>query len=97
MQLKKREVARIFDKLEMQVRSTHHVIGWFVYGGRKILKARISFGKGDIPQRVVHKLRGQLKLSASDFVALKDCPLDREGYIAILKAKGLITEKDAGE
>ena len=96
MQLKKREVARIFDKLEMQVRSTHHVIGWFVYGGRKILKARVSFGKGDIPEGVVHKLRGQLKLSVSDFVALKDCPLDREGYIVILKAKGLIAEEDAG-
>jgi len=30
----------------------------------------------------------------SDFLALKDCPLDREGYIAILKAKGLIVGKD---
>jgi len=90
MQLKKRDALRIFDKLEMQIRSTHHVIGWFVYDGRKILKTRVSFGKGDVPKKVVHKMRGQMKLSVSDFVALKDCPLDREGYIAILRAKGLI-------
>ncbi len=59
MQLKKRDVLHIFDKLELQVRSTHHVIGWFVHGGRKILKTRVSFGRGDIPKSVVHKLRGQ--------------------------------------
>lgn len=94
MQLKKREVLHIFDKLELQIRSTHHVIGWFVYGGKKILKTRVSFGRGDIPRNVAHKLRGQLKLNVSDFLALKECPLDREGYIAILKAKGLITEEN---
>ncbi|HOT92433.1 MAG TPA: hypothetical protein PLJ78_09245 [Anaerolineae bacterium] len=94
MQLKKREVQRIFDKLELEVRSTHHTIGWFVYKGRKILKTRVSFGQGDIPLSVVHKLRGQLKLSLADFIALKDCPLSRDGYIAILKAKGFIVEDD---
>jgi hypothetical protein len=92
MQLKKRDVTRIFDKLEMEVHSTHHVIGWFLHDGRKILKARVSFGKGDIPEKVAHKLRGQLKLSVSDFVALKDCPLDRDDYVAILTAKGLIAQ-----
>lgn len=94
MQLKKREAQRIFDKLELEVRSTHHIIGWFVYKGRKILKTRVSFGQGDIPATVVHKLRGQLKLSPADFADLKDCPLSREGYIAILKAKGFIIEDE---
>ncbi len=95
MQLKKRDALRIFDKLELQVRSTHHVVGWFVHDGQKILKTRVSFGRGDIPKNIVHKMRGQLKLNASDFKALKDCPLDREGYISILKAKGLIIEEEA--
>ena len=94
MQLKKRDALHIFDKLELEVRSTHHIVGWFVYNGQKILKTRVSFGRGDIPTSIVHKMRGQLKLSASDFKALKDCPLDREGYISILKAKGLIVEDE---
>lgn len=92
MQLKHRDVEAIFAKLEMEVRSTHHVIGWFTYRGKKVLKARFSLGKGDIPEKIAHKLRGQLKLNLDDFIALRDCPLDRDGYIAILKDKGLISE-----
>jgi hypothetical protein len=92
MQLKKREVQHILDKLEMDTRTTHHVIAWFTFEGQKVLKTRISFGKGDIPSKVTHKLRGQLKLSQADFIALRDCPLDRDGYIAILKEKGLLPE-----
>jgi hypothetical protein len=92
MQLKHRDVEAIFAKLEMEVRSTHHVIGWFTYKGKKVLKARFSLGKGDIPEKIAHKLRGQLKLNLDDFIVLRDCPLDRDGYIAILKDKGLISE-----
>lgn len=95
MQLKKREVQRIFDKLEMETRSSHHTIAWFTYQGQKVLKTRVSFGKGDVPPLVVQKIRGQLKLSIPDFVALKDCPLDRDGYIQILQEKGLLPDREA--
>jgi len=88
--MKKREAQIIFDKLEMEIRQTHHLIGWFVYAGRKILKTRISFGKGEIPGAIADKFRGQLKLNDKEFRALIDCSLTKDDYVEILKRKGLI-------
>ncbi len=57
---------------------------------KKILRVHYSHGKGDIPGKVVNKIRGQLKLSLEDFKTLVSCPLTYEDYIEILKQKGLI-------
>ena len=45
---------------------------------------------GDLPDKIMHKIRGQLKLSEKDFKDLVACPLTREGYLDILKHKGLL-------
>ena len=89
--VKKREAQIIFDKLDMEIRRTHHLIGWFVFEGKKILKTRISFGKGDIPGSIADKFRGQLKLNETEFKALIDCSLSKDEYIRILMKKGFIT------
>ncbi|HFD40553.1 MAG TPA: hypothetical protein ENJ31_11985 [Anaerolineae bacterium] len=92
MQLKKRQAQAVLDKLHMQVRSTHHKMGTFVYEGRPILRTRVSFGRGDIPGPVVARFRGQLKLNEQQFRELIKCPLDYDGYVEILKEKGYIPE-----
>jgi hypothetical protein len=38
----------------------------------------------------MHKISGQLKLSEKDFKKLVTCPLTYEGYLDILKRKGLV-------
>jgi hypothetical protein len=90
MQVKKTEVERIFEKLELDVRPTKHRYGWFCHNGRKILRVHFSHGKGDLPGRVTDKIRSQLKLSQNDFRELIDCPLSLPDYVDILKEKGLI-------
>ncbi len=90
MQIKKRELEKIFSKLELRVRSTGHRYGWFVFEDKKILRIYFSHGKGDVPGRVADKIRSQLKLSQNDFRRLIDCPLSLDGYVAILKDKGII-------
>ena len=92
MQLKKRQAQAVLDKLQMQVRSTHHKMGTFVYAGKPILRTRVSFGRGDIPGHIAAKFRGQLKLNERQFQDLIKCPLDYEGYVRILKEKGYIPE-----
>ncbi len=81
---------KIFEKLELEIRSTTHRYGWFKVEGRKILRVHFSHGKGDIPGKVSDKIRSQLKLNRNDFRRLIDCPLSREGYVTILTEKGLI-------
>jgi hypothetical protein len=91
MQLKKTELTRIFNKLDLEVRSTTHHYGWFTYQGKKILRVHYSHGKGDIPGKVSDKIRNQLKLSQDDLRELINCPLSVADYIEILKRKGLIS------
>ncbi len=67
------------------MRSTGHNYGWLIINRKKILRVHYSHGKGDIPDKVKNKIRGQLKLSQKDFKELVDCPLTYEGYISILK------------
>jgi hypothetical protein len=88
--MKKNDMDRVFRKLDLTVRSTGHNYGWLILKGKKILRVHYSHGKGDIPEKVTSKIRGQLKLSEKDFRNLVDCPLTYEGYIALLKTKGVI-------
>ena len=90
MQIKKSDMGKIFEKLELKVRSTKHCYGWFVFEGKKILRVHFSHGKGDISGRVADKIRSQLKLSQNDFKKLVDCPLSLKDYVAVLKQKGII-------
>ena len=90
MQIKKTEIKKIFQKLNLQARSTKHRYGWFIFEGKKILRVHFSYGKGNIPGRVSDKIRSQLKLSQKDFKELINCPLSLEEYEAILKDKGII-------
>jgi len=88
--MKKNEMEKIFRKLNLQIRSTVHNYGWLVLKGKKILRVHYSHGKGDIPERITNKIRGQLKLSQKDFRDLMKCPLTLEDYTNILKHKGFI-------
>ena len=90
MQIRKRQIEGLFDKLQLEVRSTKHCYGWFTFKGKKILRLHYSHGKGNIPGRVSDKIRSQLKLSQNDFKKLIDCPLTMDDYVSILKKKDLI-------
>jgi hypothetical protein len=84
------DIEKIFKKLSLQIRSTGHIYGWLVINNKKILRVHYSHGKGDLPDKIMHKIRGQLKLSEKDFKNLVAYPLTYEGYLDILKRKGLV-------
>jgi len=91
MQVKKAEAETIFNKLEVEIKSTkHHVSGWIMNENKKILPVYYSHGKGDMPGKVGDMFRQSFKLNEDQFKDLRDCPLDRDGYIDILKEKQLI-------
>ncbi len=89
MTLKAAEFDRIVRKLDLRTRNTGDRHAWFEYAGRPIVFTKRSHGRGgDLP--FSHHIRQQLKLNEDQFRDLKDCPLDRAGYVAILRNKGLI-------
>jgi len=56
--MKKVDIERIFIKLLLQVRSTGHNYGWLTVSDKKILRVHYSHGKGDLPDKIMHKIRG---------------------------------------
>ena len=90
MQITKFDMDTVFNKLNLQIRSTKHKYGWLIINGKKILRVHFSHGRGNIPQQIANKIRGQLKLSNKNFENLIKCPLDYEEYIQIIKDKGML-------
>ena len=83
-------MSRITEKLNIALRDGKHLNGWLEYNGKKLFPVRLSYGSGDVPGKVSDKIRQQYKLNEAQFSELRDCPLTYDGYIEILKTKGLV-------
>ena len=77
----------------METRQAGDKLAFFVYNGRRILSTRRSHGKGKMDGEIPDKIRTQLKLREGEFRDLVDCPLTYDGYVEILKNRGIIAEE----
>jgi hypothetical protein len=88
MTIKAQEFNRLVEKWGMRTRKSGDLHAWFEHDGRIITRTRRSMGSGDLPMQ--HSIRQQLKLNDEQFRDAVNCRLDRNGYIEILRSKGLI-------
>lgn len=89
MQLSISELERIFKKLEIEAKhSTHHVAGWLVVDGQKVLALHYSRGRKDMPGYVPHRFRKALHLKVDEFVRFKRCKMGKDEYLALLRERG---------
>jgi hypothetical protein len=92
MQLSTSDAARIFTKLKVELKdSTHHVTGWLVVDGRRVLPLHYSRGKKDMHGRVPHLFRKALHLTPVEFAELRKCTMNRERYVKLLRERGYLT------
>jgi len=87
-----RDVLRIFDKLEMEIREGRDTLAFFIYEGNTILWTKVPHKRGELKGNLMHFIRQQLKLNESQFRDLRRCNIWRTEYIDILKEKGLISQ-----
>lgn len=88
MTIKAQEFDRIVKKLGLETRKGKDLLAWFEYEGRMIARTRRSHGSGDLPmQRSIPK---QLKLTEKQVRDVINCKLNRDAYIEILRAQGLL-------
>lgn len=93
MQLSTREAEEIFSKLRVEAkRSSHHVAGFVVVNGVKVLPVHYSFGKKALPGNVPQRFRQSLRLTTPEFANLKSCKLSRDDYIELLRLKGILDQ-----
>lgn len=90
MTLKAREIDGAWAKLGMETKNTGDLHALFKHDGKLIPRTKRSFGSGKLDGNIPNLIRQQMKLNDSQFRDLIDCPLTRDGYIEILRAKGHI-------
>lgn len=89
--LKSRELEALFRKLKIEsVSSTHHVRGFLVEDGKKVLPVHYSKGRKGLHGPSLHKFRKSLLLDQSQFEEIVECTFSRDDLISLLKSKGFL-------
>lgn len=91
MQLKTSEARSLLERLGFtQKKCSHHYRAVFYLDGVPILSAFVSNGRKDMPGSIPDRFRRSLYLTEDEFEALRKKHLDRDGYIMLLRRKGII-------
>lgn len=86
LQLKKKEMERVFKKLDIDVvDNNHHVRGFISINGKKVIPVYFSHGRGEIPGNIPEKIRKLFRLEKDEFRLLIKCPMSKETYLSLLK------------
>lgn len=90
MQLSGREIDAVWRKFQMRISSSRDIHALlYDNDGRLILRTRRSHGSGKISGDIPNMIRQQMKLNHEQFAQAIACPLTREGYLQILRDKGV--------
>ena len=90
MSISTSKIDRAWSKIGMEITEGRDRWAYFVHDGKKVTSTRRSHGRGKLSGNHEHFIRQQMKLNEAQFADLIACPLDRAGYVEILKEKKLI-------
>jgi predicted deacetylase len=86
--LRTRSVDRaLVGKLGFEKTETHHHVYRLWLDGVLVARTYISHGGRELSQYHVNQMAKQMRLRASEFVDAVNCPLSREDYYRILRAR----------
>jgi len=88
MTIKAHQFDRLVRKFGFKTRNSGDLLAWLEIDGKLITRTKRSQKRGDLPMQ--HSIRQQLKLNQQQFDDAIDCTLSRDGYIEILRTKGLL-------
>ncbi len=89
MPLSAREFDLLVNKFGYQTRAGDHRFAWLEVDGKVVARTRRSWkSSGDLPMQ--HSIRQQMKLSDDQLRDAIACTLGREGYLTLLREKGVI-------
>ena len=88
MPITAREFDRVVTKFGFEVKGGDHVRAQLIIDGQAIVRTRRSHKSGDLPS--YNQIRRQLRLSEEQLRDAINCPLDRDGYLDILRERGIL-------
>ena len=89
MPLAAHEFDRLVSKFGLETKHGRDLHAWLTVDGKVVVRTRRSKkSSGDLPMS--HSIRQQLKLNTTQLREAISCKLNRDGYIEILREKGLL-------
>ena len=88
MPITAREFDRVVRKFGFEVKVGDHIRAQLIIGGRAIVRTKRSHKSGDLPSH--NEIRQQLRLNEAQLRDAIACPLDRDGYLNILRERGIL-------
>jgi len=86
--LKARQVDRaLTGKLGFERHETHHRVYRLYLDGRLVARTYISHGERELSDFHVSQMARQVRLCKREFLDAVRCPLDQEGYYALLRER----------
>ena len=88
MPITEREFDTVVRKFGFEVRGGDHIRAQLIIDGQAIVRTRRSHKSGDLPS--YNRIRQQLRLNEAQLRDAIACPLDRNGYLEILRERGIL-------
>lgn len=90
MTIRARDFDRVIRKFGFQTRESHHLLAWLELDGKIVVRTKHSPtpGSRDLPAQ--YSIRRQMKLNEDEFRQAVNCSLGRDGYVELLRQKGVI-------
>lgn len=88
MTLSTKDAIRVMDKVGVEyVKCDHHVRGFVVIKGKRILPIYCSHGNKDMPEHVAHLFRKSMRLSTDEFHRLRSCTMSKSEYLGTIAGR----------
>lgn len=87
--MKVKEVLKVFEKLQMEIKEGKDTIGKFRYKGKVITRTKVPHKQGELKGKLPYFIRQQLRVNEIQFKGFMDCSLSRKDYEKTLEEKGL--------
>lgn len=88
--LKVREARKVFEKLGMKIKERRDTIASLYYEGQLVIRTKVPHKSCELKGKLPHYVRQQLRVNEIQFSGIKDCTIERDGYIRILAEKGIV-------
>lgn len=89
MTIRARDFDLLIRKFGFQTRESGDLLAWFEYDGKVVVRTKRSHTRGrDLPFQ--HSIRQLMKLNQEELNQALRCHIDRDGYIELLRGKGIL-------
>lgn len=89
MTIRARDFDLLIRKFGFQTRDSGDLLAWLEYDGKVLVRTKRSHIRGsDLPFQ--HSIRQQMKLNQEELSQALRSHLDRDGYIELLRRKGIL-------